>query len=263
MKYSKEIAHETLHFLGFLRKGNPVVALTAECAYAKNESEDPTDEWARIAFTRDEHKALVLLTSYDIMQRHFVAHDRKTPTFNCRRIVHENIRNRMDVVKILDTSEDFTLCRTRTARTKKNVEADDQITSVFENLMKEEVVPKVETESDGDAKSSRGGGRSEGNCSIDSSPEDSDEPDPDFDPPEPPAPESLTPDHVRIWLTRTGRLSQCNGCDSKIDKYEFRMLHHPDPRLNPDRRVWKKNWFLPDIILSRSTYQHFKNLSGR
>ena len=58
-----------------------------------------------------------------------------------------------------------------------------------------------------------------------------------------PDPDSITPGHVRVWLTRTAREAKCSSCDEAIKRHSFRMCFHPDPKTNPDRRIWRKCWW--------------------
>ena len=236
------------------------MALTADCGYVQEDSKDEEDEWSRIAIMADEHGAYSLKTSYGIMAMHHEVHAPVIPSLACRRIIHENIENRLGVVKIIDTSLEFSLEKERATRKKKKVEKDS-ITEVFNKLARTKKEPKVEPKDEPhepkEERSSDKSSSSEGNNESDevsgSTDADSEEEDPNPPPPGPPAPPPVpnpephftpTPGHVHLWLTRTGRRAQCKGCRNPIDPHTFRMLYHPDPQLNPDWRVWQRSWLV-------------------
>jgi hypothetical protein len=252
---------ETLSFLGYLRKRDPVVALTTYCNYIENDEEDEGDEWTRIAITPDENGAISLTTSYDIMCYHYTSHAPIAPTIICRSIVHSNLRDRMDAVRILDTSDDFEITRRLRAK-RKEVVKKDPIVEAFEKLTADMKGPKVEPKPDDDSSSSGNASSTDSEEDSDTSDNDSDEdpnpgpgpgPAPDPEPPAPPEPKPWvpTPGHIRVWLTRTGRKAKCSGCGKEIDPHQYRMLFHPDPQLNPDKRVWRKTWSTLYINLFR------------
>ena len=258
---------ETLHFVAFLRKRDPIVALTAECACIQGTDDD--DEWARLAIMPDpQHGSISMKTSYAIMQHHFEIHAPLKPTLAVRRIVHSNIPNRLDVVRIMGTSDEFVLAASREKKQrKKEVEKvekddDDPIAVAFREMkveVKKEPKPKEEQHSDNeceDSTNTSNADTSEGSDSaLEYEPEPPEPPEPKPPPPPGPAPIPVwepTPGHIRIWLTRTGCSAECHGCGERIQRHEFRMLFHPDPKLNPDKRVWKKNWSRLNAILRRN-----------
>jgi hypothetical protein len=76
-------------------------------------------------------------------------------------------------------------------------------------------------------------------------------PPPPPDPVDPLDPFIPTPGHVRIWITRTARKAKCASCDEEIAGHDFRMCHHPDPKLSRDPRVWKSIWWTYHHLTAR------------
>ena len=138
---SEEFEIEALHFLAFLRKKDPVIALTAECGYVEN---DPIHEWARIAIMPDPtNNCITLKTTFHIMQHHYEVHAPVLPTLKVRRIIHENVPNRTDLVNIVDTSDEYEMIK-KARMQKKDKKEVNAIEEVFRdmNLLKPKEEPK-------------------------------------------------------------------------------------------------------------------------
>jgi hypothetical protein len=191
---------ETFYFLAYLRKRDPAIALAAECAIINCKTDDENDEWSRLAIMQDPMtENVILVTSFGIMQRHCQAHAPLRPqALNVKRIFHENIPNKIDVVKIIGTGECFDLSKPLVQKRTTTLKPDDDfgIGKAFANLklhppkpeVKHEVKHEVDYDGSGDEVVDRSGSGSDkdGFSSSSSSSDDWDAIAPD---PAPPAPD--------------------------------------------------------------------------
>ena len=212
-----------------------------------------------------------LQTSFGMLKEHFAAHWPEAPaTLGIVKLSYVNLDDRLDVVKLVEgAAEETCLLTAGKAETRsERFERDRQ--NKYEVAFRS--IGKTEDIDDDDDMKSESGSTSTG--SDEPFDDDDDRPKrrrrrdppapspapvpeppappeppvvppvvPPVEPPAPPEPPEPEEPHVRIWLTRTGRKATCASCRGDLEKHSFRMLHHPDPRRNPDPRVWKRNWW--------------------
>ena len=266
----------TYHFIARVRQRNPPIAFTAACTRIRGEEADCSFiEIDKAAKT----KTFVFNSCYTIARLHYMLHVPDQPfVLTAERISHSNIKNRIDFVKIEGDGGDLACLLKAAGGTKKRKEEEDPspFKTGFDNLTlakdeeKKKKAVKMEPKKEIEIVESSDGSGDNSERSDGSSEKSTDEPEPPPPappapeppaPPTPPAPEPPAPEppappapeppgpptppkpHIRLWLTRTACKAKCDSCRNPIDNHQFRMLIHPDPRDNPDQRVWKRDFW--------------------
>ena len=123
-----------------------MIALTAACGYLEGLDDD---EWARLAIMPDpnlESPCVNLQTTFHIMQQHYSTHAPLIPDITARRLIHENVDDRLDIVTIRGTGDEFELKKKKRQPMKKKNK--DDFTKVFESMKFETVKKEPDKDKD-------------------------------------------------------------------------------------------------------------------